>query len=78
MGRIKSKMIKNTAKELLKHEHAFTSEFENDKRLLESTKISPSKKIRNKIAGYIARLVKAEKEVKKQPKAEIKEDYQDE
>ena len=58
MGRIKSKMVKKAARELLETKnHQFKSEFEPNKNLLKG--FMPSKKIRNKIAGYIARLEKA-------------------
>ncbi|MAG27168.1 30S ribosomal protein S17e [Candidatus Pacearchaeota archaeon] len=58
MGRIKSTMVKRATKKLLKSENVFSSDFENNKKLLKDT--MPSKSIRNKIAGYIARLMKAE------------------
>lgn len=58
MGRIKSALVKRTAKKLLTQEHSFSSEFEEDKKILGST--MPSKRIRNMIAGYIARLRKAQ------------------
>ena len=57
MGRIKSTMIKKTAKLLLKEENHFTSDFGNNKKVLGDT--MPSKKMRNKIVGYISRLLKA-------------------
>ncbi|MCH7567936.1 MAG: 30S ribosomal protein S17e [Nanoarchaeota archaeon] len=57
MGRIKSTMVKKTAFELIKIEgNKFTTDFEYNKKLLTNT--MSSKKIRNKIAGYIARLMK--------------------
>ena len=56
MGRIKSLMVKRAAKQLL-NEDVFNGEFENNKKYLRNT--MPSKPIRNKIAGYIARLMKA-------------------
>jgi len=56
MGRIKSKLVKRTGHRLLKHENKFTEQFEQNKLLLRN--ISPSKKIRNSIAGYITRLKK--------------------
>jgi len=58
MGRIKSKLVKRTARSLLS-ENKFTDNFEENKKIL--NKILPSKKIRNQVAGYIARLVKKEK-----------------
>jgi ribosomal protein S17E len=59
MGRIKSLMVKRAAKQLLDGENEFDGTFEKNKKLLGRT--MPSKSIRNKIAGYIARLKKAEK-----------------
>ncbi|MEM4330833.1 MAG: 30S ribosomal protein S17e [Candidatus Pacearchaeota archaeon] len=59
MGRIKSKAIKRTALELLEKEgNLFSEEFEKNKNLLKG--LFPSKKIRNKIAGYLVRLKKYE------------------
>ncbi|MEI6731253.1 MAG: 30S ribosomal protein S17e [archaeon] len=54
MGRIKSLMVKRASKQLLQGENSFDETFERNKKLLGST--MPSKPIRNKIAGYIARL----------------------
>jgi len=56
MGRIKTSLIKRTAKELMKQDDKFTEDFEHNKKVLGKT--MPSKKIRNQIAGYIARLKK--------------------
>ncbi|MDD5192534.1 MAG: 30S ribosomal protein S17e [Candidatus Nanoarchaeia archaeon] len=61
MGRIKSKLVKRTANTLLKAENRFTYSFENNKKVL-GNNITPSKKIRNQIAGYISRLKKREKQ----------------
>jgi len=57
MGRIKSKAIKRTSKILIDRESGFNSNFENNKKILESYPL-PDKGTRNKIAGYIARLKK--------------------
>jgi len=56
MGRIKSKLVKRTSLALLKEENKFTDKFEDNKNLLRGA--IPSKKIRNQIAGYIARIKK--------------------
>jgi len=56
MGRIKSKLVKRTAHSLLKEENKFTEGFNDNKQLLKNS--MPSKKIRNQIAGYIARIKK--------------------
>jgi ribosomal protein S17E len=68
MGRIKSTMVKKTAKNLFTKEFVFTDSFDNNKKILGNT--MPSKPIRNKIAGYLARLSKMQKagpKVKKTP-----------
>ena len=57
MGRIKSTMVKKAAKQLLDGAHAFSADFTHNKRVLGS-KTMPSKPIRNKVAGYLARLVR--------------------
>ena len=56
MGRIKSKLVKRTAHNLLKEENKFNKDFEANKKLIPN--LTPSKKIRNKIAGYLARIKK--------------------
>ncbi|MEK6919246.1 MAG: 30S ribosomal protein S17e [Nanoarchaeota archaeon] len=53
MGRIKSTLIKRTAR-ILEKEEGFGEGFERNKKILGST--MPSKSVRNKIAGYIARI----------------------
>lgn len=60
MGKIKSKLIKRSAKELMKKGVKFTGDFERNKRILGNT--MPSKKIRNQIAGYLSRLNRKEKQ----------------
>ena len=62
MGKIKTKLIKRTSKILLKEGIEFGADFEKNKKILGNT--MPSKKIRNQIAGYLARLKKQEMEKK--------------
>ena len=59
MGRIKSTLIKRTSKKLLLEKAMFNEDFEHNKKVLGST--MPSKKTRNKIAGYIGHLVKMQR-----------------
>jgi len=56
MGKIKSKLIKRTVKSLADRGVEFSSDFEKNKKILGKT--MPSKKLRNQIAGYAARLKK--------------------
>ena len=58
MGRIKTTMVKRATFELMKQDIPFSGDFEENKKILKDT--MPSKKVRNKIAGYIARLKKQE------------------
>ena len=57
MGKIKSKSIKRSANMLIKKGIKFTDNFEENKRILGNT-LLPSKKIRNQMAGFLARLKK--------------------
>lgn len=59
MGRIKSTLVKRTARNLMASDHPFSEDFTVNKRVLQNT--MPSKKMRNKIAGYISRLARMRK-----------------
>lgn len=62
MGRIKSTLTKRTSRLLLeKSPESFGKTFEENKKPLGNT--IPSKKMRNKIAGYIARIKKNTKTI---------------
>ena len=66
MGKIKTALIKRTSERLVDEGIAFNEDFETNKRIL--AREMPSKKVRNQIAGYIARLKKIER--KKQEEIE--------
>ncbi len=59
MGRIKSLLIKKTGRQLVKEMDSFNDDFQNNKKILGNN--MPSKKTRNKIAGYMVRLKRIEK-----------------
>ena len=62
MGRIKPKILKIFTKEMLeKHGDKFDTDFEKNKEVLMKYADVPSKKLRNVIAGYAARLKKTQK-----------------
>lgn len=62
MGRIKTQPIKRTTNELIRlHRDEFTTEFESNKKIVEQFIQVSSKKIRNIIAGYVTRIIKAER-----------------
>ena len=64
MGKIKSKLIKRTAKTLSNKGIEFSESFDANKKILGNT--MPSKKLRNQIAGYLIRVKQAEKKAKQQ------------
>lgn len=58
MGKIKTKLIKRTAKKLVEKGVEFSEDFTENKKILRDT--MPGKKVRNQIAGYLSRIKKAE------------------
>lgn len=54
MGRVKSALIKRTARTLNKVGKNFEKGFDKNKKILGSS--MPSKRMRNRIAGYISRI----------------------
>ena len=59
MGRISSTAIKRTSRKLISDNPSLTKDFKENKEVLNIYTL-PDKGTRNKIAGYIARLKKAE------------------
>ncbi|MBI2140030.1 30S ribosomal protein S17e [Candidatus Woesearchaeota archaeon] len=63
MGRIKTTPVKRITKKLYAtHREEFSASFEENKKSIGKFIEGSSKPIRNKIAGYMARLVKKESE----------------
>ncbi|MFC1755321.1 30S ribosomal protein S17e [Thermoproteota archaeon] len=61
MGRIKTKLVKRKTNELIAaYGEKFTTDFEQNKKLVVGKMEFPSKKIRNIIAGYVTRLKRRE------------------
>ena len=61
MGNIRTSFVKRTAKELIEtYEDKFTTDFDENKKLVEEYSTVSTKHLRNKIAGYITRLVRQE------------------
>lgn len=59
MGNIRTSFIKRTSKELIEnYEGKFTTDFEENKKLVEEFTTVSTKHLRNKIAGYVTRTVK--------------------
>jgi ribosomal protein S17E len=60
MGKIKSKLVRRTTKRVIETNSNLNSDFEHNKKILMGT--IPSHKLRNQIAGLIARVKKRERE----------------
>ena len=60
MGKIKSKLIRKAGENLVKKGIPFDDDFGHNKKILGNNTM-PSKKIRNRLAGFLVRLKKQEK-----------------
>ncbi len=59
MGSVRPSYIKNAAKNLIAlYPDTFTDDFESNKRLVEQLTDVKAKKVRNRIAGYLVRLIR--------------------
>ena len=59
IGRIKTKDIKRASFELLeRYPDKFNRDFEENKKILEALNLIEEKKTRNKIAGYLAHVIR--------------------
>lgn len=60
MGRIRSSLVKRTARKLLEsYPDVFTGDFNHNKAVVSTLVETRSKKLRNQIAGYVTRVVNA-------------------
>jgi len=70
-GKVRTELVKRIARELVERfPDKFTTDFENNKKLLESLTNISSKNLRNRVAGYITRL-QNQKEQNKLPTEQI-------
>ncbi|MGB9936793.1 MAG: 30S ribosomal protein S17e [Methanobacterium sp.] len=61
MGNIRTSFVKRIAKELIEtNEGIFTTDFDENKKLVAEYSTVSTKHLRNKIAGYVTRLVRNE------------------
>lgn len=59
MGKVRTLLIKNISKELItNYPNVFTTDFEENKKILDQHLEIDSKHLRNRISGYIVNLVK--------------------
>lgn len=69
MGNVRPEKVKRIAHELVRrHPEKFTSDFEENKKAVSLFANIPSTKLRNRIAGYITRVVSlSQQEQKEEP-----------
>ncbi|UCG45955.1 MAG: 30S ribosomal protein S17e [Candidatus Bathyarchaeota archaeon] len=61
MGKVRTEKVKKVARELVsQYPDKFNTEFRNNQELVKSLAIISSTRLRNKIAGYITRLLASE------------------
>ncbi|MDP1551982.1 MAG: 30S ribosomal protein S17e [Methanobacteriaceae archaeon] len=59
MGNIRTSHVKRISRELIEtHQGKFTTDFDENKRLVQEFSTVSTKHLRNKIAGYVTRLVR--------------------
>jgi len=68
MGKIKSKQIRRTSKEMMEQGIEFSEDFKRNKKIL--GKEMPSKKMRNQLAGFLVRFMKNKRKEKEQLKVD--------
>lgn len=58
MGRVRPRHVKRLARDLVsRHEDDFTQDFDHNKEVLKDMDLVESKKLRNRVAGYIVRVL---------------------
>ena len=63
LGKVRTDTVKRTSRELIRrYPERFTGEFESDKQAVNDLVITQSKRLRNRIAGYVTRLKVVEAE----------------
>ena len=59
MGKVRPRYIKSLARKLLElYPDKFTTDFEHNKKMVSMLADIPSKKVRNKVAGFVTHLIK--------------------
>ena len=59
MGRVRTNLVKRAAKQIIERYYArLTLDFDTNKKVAEEVALIPSKRLRNKIAGFVTHLMK--------------------
>lgn len=79
MGKVRPEKVKKVARELLKrYPDKFTGDFEGNKKALATVVETSSTRLRNRIAGYVTRLVAITKAAEKAQEEEETEEEDEE
>ncbi|KAF9609175.1 hypothetical protein IFM89_013565 [Coptis chinensis] len=66
MGRVRTKTVKKSSKQVIERYYSrMTLDFHTNKKILEEVAVIPSKRLRNKIAGYTTHLMKPLKRIQR-------------
>jgi small subunit ribosomal protein S17e len=61
MGKVRTEIVKRVSNELVsRYPKSFVTNFEQNKQFLKEINLDVSKKLRNKIAGYVTTLIRIE------------------
>jgi small subunit ribosomal protein S17e len=61
VGKVRTEMVKRLSIELIeKYPKSFNTEFDQNKKFLTELNVGVSKKMKNKVAGYVTRVVKSD------------------
>ena len=75
MGKVRPEKVKKVARELVKrYRDQFSTDFEGNKKVLGSVASIHSPRLRNRIAGYITRLVAISKAAEEEEATEVTEE----
>jgi small subunit ribosomal protein S17e len=78
LGKVRPEHVKKTAHELIElYRDKFSTDFQNNKEVVESLAQISSSKLRNRIAGYITRLVSAYTEETEESEAAEEENIEE-
>lgn len=68
LGKVRTELVKRISLELMeRYPDAFTTDFEQNKRALIELNLEISKRLRNRVAGYITRTMKRRRAVEEVP-----------
>ncbi len=79
MGKVRIEIVKRASKELMsRYPERFTANFEENKQFLKEIGFTLSKRLRNRVAGYITRMVKTRSAQLESTQGESKESIETE